>query len=74
MAHGTVNLVSEFQRAKDSGRPVNFVYRANTDGRVRARYGTVVEVTDTHVTLFDILAGGTRSCILRNIVDGVRFN
>ena len=74
MANGKVNLVNDFKEAHRTGRPVNFVYRANSDGRVRARYGTVVSVDDNHVTLFDLMVGGTRTCILDNIVDGVRFN
>ena len=74
MAHGNVNLVSDFERARKSGRPVNFVYRANSDGKLRARFGSVVSVSDTHVILYDLMVSGNRSCILSNIVDGVRFN
>lgn len=73
MAHGNVNLTSVLKSAQKSHRPVNFVYRANSDGKVRARFGTIVEVTDTHVVLYDLMVAGTRSCILDNIVDGVRL-
>lgn len=74
MANGKVNLIGDFEKARKIGRPVNFVYRANSDGRLRARYGTVVAVDDNHVILYDLMVGGNRSCILDNIVDGVRFN
>lgn len=74
MAHGNVNLVGRLQEARKTSRPVNFVYRANADGLVRARYGVVVDVSPTHVTIYDLMVGGTRSCILENIVDEVRFN
>lgn len=74
MASGTVNLVAQLKDAQKTHRPVNFVYRAKVDGKVRARFGTVVDVTDTHVTIYDILVAGTRSCVLDNIVDGIRFN
>jgi len=74
MAHGNVNLVGRLKEARKSHRPVNFVYRANSDGLVRARYGIVIDVDSTHVTIYDLMVGGTRSCILANIVDGVRFN
>ena len=74
MAHGNVNLVSQLENARKASRPVNFVYRANSDGLVRARYGVVTEVTDSHVVMYDLMVGGLRSCILANIVDGVRLN
>ena len=74
MAHGNVNLVSQLVTARKASRPVNFVYRANSDGLVRARYGIVTEVTATHVVLYDLMVGGMRRCILENIVDGVRLN
>jgi len=73
MAHGNVNLTNALKAAQKSHRPVNFVYRANSDGKVRARYGTVVDVNDTHVVLYDLMVAGTRSCILDNIVDDVRL-
>lgn len=73
MAHGNVNLTNALKSAQKTHRPVNFVYRANSDGKVRARFGTVVDVTDTHVVLYDLMVAGTRSCILNNIVDEVRL-
>lgn len=74
MANGKVNLVGKLESARKSGRPVNFVYRANSDGELRARFGSVVSVSPTHVVLYDLMVGGNRSCILSNIVSDVRFS
>jgi hypothetical protein len=65
--------LDKLKLAHKNRHPVNFVYQAESDGELRARFGTVTSVTEKHVTLYDHIVGAERTCILGNIRSEVRY-
>lgn len=70
MSQTNRNLLT-LSKAKDTSRPVRFVYNTASKGELVARVGNVVKVTGTHVQLYDSFRNGVRTCILGNIVGNV---
>lgn len=67
----TENNLNQLRFAQRSARPVRFVYNTASSGESVARIGNVVEMTSTHVKLFDSFRHGVRTCIIDNIQGNV---